>query len=86
MTVQTRRSFIQRAAMVLGATTFAGEAMAQVYYDERGRRLRGPYSEPVGAYAGRCRPMCAEDATPCDTPQQKAADGRCSSPTAGSVR
>lgn len=85
MTVQTRRSFILQAAIVLGAAAFAGEALAQVYYDERGRRLRGPYSEP-GPAAGRCRPMCAEDSTPCDTPQQKAADGRCSTPTAGSVR
>jgi hypothetical protein len=86
MTAQSRRSFLILSASALGAAAFAGEALAQVYYEERARR-RGPYSEPYGEpYAGRCRPMCAEDATPCDSPQQKAADGRCSSPTAGSVR
>jgi len=86
MTHSSRRSFIRMTAAALGAAVFAGEALAQVYYDERGRRVRGPYSEPAGPYAGRCRPMCTEDTTPCDTPQQKAADGRCSSPNAGSVR
>ena len=86
MTHSSRRSFIRMTAAALGATVFAGEALAQVYYDERGRRVRGPYSEPAGPYAGRCRPMCTEDTTPCDTPQQKAADGRCSSPNAGSIR
>ena len=86
LTVQTRRNFILQVAFVLGAATFAGEGLAQAYYDERGRRRPGPSSDAAGPSAGRCRPMCAEDATPCDTPQQKAADGRCVSPTAGSVR
>ncbi len=32
-----------------------------------------------------CRPMCAEDMSPCDPPVMKAREGRCSSPSAGFV-
>ena len=77
MTVQSRRSFLTLSASALGAAAFAGEALAQVYYEERvvRRRRRAPL----------CRPMCPQDMSPCDSPALKAADGRRSSPSAGFV-
>lgn len=89
MTLKSRRSFIVLSAAALGATVFAADALAQVY-DERAprRRRRRRYVEPddEGPAEVYCRPMCAEDLSPCDSPTQKAADGRCSSPTAGAIR
>ncbi len=85
----SRRSFLALGLSALGAAAFAGGAFAQVYYEDRPVRRRSrrrdlePDEGPYGAY---CQPMCAEDMSPCDSPSQKAADGRCSSPTAGSVR
>ena len=88
MSAHSRRSFLIFGACALGAASFAGEALAQAYYEPRaGRRRRGPYNESIDSpYAKACRPMCAMDSSPCDTPAQKAADGRCSSPTAGPAR
>ncbi|MCB1535336.1 MAG: hypothetical protein KDJ44_11585 [Rhodoblastus sp.] len=91
MTNQSRRSFLLLTATAIGATAFAADALAQVYYEERvrRRRRRRRYVEPDdddGPDEAYCQPMCAEDLSPCDSPTQKAADGRCSSPTAGSVR
>ena len=93
MTVQSRRSFLMVSASALGAVAFAGEALAQVYYEERvvRRRRRRPRYDPDdeiddGPDESYCRPMCAQDTSPCDSPAQKAADGRCSNPTGGSLR
>lgn len=90
MTIQSRRSFVFLTAATLGATIAATDALAQVYEERvRRRRRRRRYVEPDdddGPVEVYCQPMCAEDLSPCDSPTQKAADGRCSSPTAGSVR
>lgn len=86
MTVATRRSFLSLAAGALGAAGLAGEALAQVYREDRPvRRRQRRQREPEGDIE-YCQPMCAEDTSPCDSPTQKAVDGRCSSPTAGSFR
>ena len=42
--------------------------------------------ETARASAGVCRPMCAFDMTPCDPPEFKRADGRCSSPVIGGTQ
>lgn len=90
MTNRSRRAFLSLAASALGAAAFAGDALAQVYYEERvtrRRRRRRRYVEPDDDLDDvYCQPMCAQDTSPCDTPSQKAADGRCSSPAAGSLR
>lgn len=86
MTATRRRAFLLLAAGALGAAGFAAEAPAQVYYEDRPvRRRRRRQRDPEGDIE-YCQPMCAEDTSPCDSPTQKAADGRCSSPTAGSFR
>ena len=70
----------------LAATGFAAPASAQYY-----RYARPAYAPPT-YYSGAasngfyCRPLCPSDTTPCDPPEFKRADGRCSSPTAGGIR
>ncbi|HMN72122.1 MAG TPA: hypothetical protein PKA55_09685 [Rhodoblastus sp.] len=86
MTIESRRSFLVLAASALGAAALAGDASAQTYYEGRPVRRRRSVEPDDGPRRTYCRPMCAEDTTPCDSPAEKAVDGRCSSPTAGSVR
>ncbi len=74
-------------ALLSGATLalFASTASAQYYY-------RGPaiydaptpytvYSVPARGYY--CAKACTQDTSPCDPPEYKRTDSRCSSPTAG---
>lgn len=71
--------------LVLGAAmaTLASAAVAQPIYVERGAPMY--YAEGYGppAYApaygrgGLCQRWCPEDASPCDPPYFKIADGRC---------
>ncbi len=35
---------------------------------------------------GMCRPMCTFDVAPCDPPEFKRADGRCTSPVIGGTQ
>ena len=87
MTNPSRRSFLRLSAAALGAVAFAAETLAQATRDERmTRRRRGRADDGAyqPTYAGRCRPMCDNDTSPCDSPSEKAADGRCSNPT-GSI-
>ena len=88
MTDPSRRAILFLGASALGAVVFAGDAPAQVYYEDRVRpRRRRPRYEPDDELDdGSCQPMCAQDLSPCDSPAQKAADGRCSSPTGGALR
>lgn len=77
-----RRALALSAACLAGA--FCGVAVAQQADDSEG----APQSEreQVDPVTGKvCRPMCAEDMSPCDPPVMKARDGRCSSPSAGFV-
>ncbi|MCB1540294.1 MAG: hypothetical protein KDJ25_05400 [Rhodoblastus sp.] len=92
MMTETRRSLLMFAVTALGAAALASAAHAQVYYERAPRRRRRRRFEDDDdefddePFVGRCQPMCAQDTSPCDPPAQKAADGRCSSPTAGSLR
>ncbi len=81
--MQSRPAFLTMAAGALVAAACAGSALAQGTYDRRDPRARDGISQPEPARGPQCVPMCAEDSSPCDTPQQKAVDGRCASPTAG---
>ncbi|MCB1540295.1 MAG: hypothetical protein KDJ25_05405 [Rhodoblastus sp.] len=75
----------RRRALALSVACFAGAfcaaAMAQQADDGEGapQQDRDPVTGKV------CRPMCAEDMSPCDPPIMKARDGRCASPSAGFV-
>lgn len=48
------------------------------------RRLSGPDSDygwaPYARSARMCQPLCQWDMTPCDPPEFKRADGRCTNP------
>ena len=53
----------------------------------RSRRRRYRYEDEDDvmierAPRSRCTPLCANDTSPCDPPQMKASDGRCSNPVA----
>ncbi len=80
---KTRRALLA-IAMASLALALAGSAHAQ---DASDRDERSPPEErQVDPATGRvCRPLCAEDMSPCDPPAMKASEGRCSSPTAGMV-
>jgi hypothetical protein len=72
-------SFVTSAAV---AAAFATPASAQYY-------RRAPiYVEPAPPYVvpGRafyCQKLCPTDMSPCDPPEYKRADGRCTSPGTG---
>jgi len=77
-----RRGVPLFAAVALLAT-LAPPVSAQQRNDEAETQSDGRQIDPV---TGRvCRPLCAEDMSPCDPPTMKAREGRCSSPTAGFV-
>lgn len=73
------------AAMVCAVPSLAG---AQPYYRPYGPPAYAPY----GAYdQGRsvygaprvCQKLCSRDLSPCDPPEFKRADGRCTDPLGG---
>ena len=77
---------ISIAAISAAAITFAAPmASAQYYhrapviYAEPGYAAPAYYS-PRGFY---CVKECTQDTSPCDPPEFKRTDGRCTSPTAG---
>ena len=77
-----RRGLPLFAAVVLFAA-LAPPVSAQQRNEEAETQSDGRQIDPV---TGRvCRPLCAEDMSPCDPPTMKAREGRCSSPTAGFV-
>jgi len=79
----SRRTLL--ASCAAGATVaLAGGAFAQQGGEDRDNaRPDGGQVDPVTGKV--CRPMCAEDMSPCDPPAMKAREGRCSSPSAGFV-
>ena len=77
-----RRGLPLFAAVAL-LTALAPPVSAQQRNEEAETQSDGRQIDPV---TGRvCRPLCAEDMSPCDPPTMKAREGRCSSPTAGFV-
>ncbi len=50
------------------------------------KNVRAYETARVGIGPGVCRPMCTFDMTPCDPPEFKRADGRCTSPLVGGVQ
>jgi hypothetical protein len=83
------RPVLSRRGLFVAATgfvcvIFASAARAQRRADDSEAPLRD--NRQVDPVSGQvCRPMCAEDLSPCDPPTMKAREGRCSSPTAGFV-
>jgi hypothetical protein len=74
------RAALMLCAAAIGAL-FGQPAAAQ--YDRRAPVYRDPppYATPYGrAY---CQKLCALDMTPCDPPEFKRADGRCTNPVGG---
>ena len=74
---------VVRMLMVAVSLVVAGSAQAQQPGQSRGRQPdngRGSYSDPFfGRQNGQiCRRWCLEDRNPCDPPNFKVADGRCS--------
>lgn len=59
----------------------AGPAAAK----QKHRKAR-PVYETARISAGVCQPMCSFDMTPCDPPEYKRTDGRCSSPVVGGTQ
>ena len=81
--ISSRRKLLATCAAG-AAAVFAGGAFAQQDGDDRDNaRPDGGQIDPVTGKV--CRPMCAEDMSPCDPPVLKAREGRCSSPSAGFV-
>ena len=82
----TRRNLRMTAGAALLVTLIPaapGAAWAQQRGDEREPAQDAGQVDPVTGKV--CRPMCAEDMSPCDPPIMKAREGRCSSPSAGFV-
>ena len=74
------------ALAALAASALAApSASAQYYHTRRPAYVAPGYYAPVagGFY---CRPSCPQDTTPCDPPEFKRADGRCTNPASGGFR
>jgi len=67
--------------LLAAAAVAAGPAAARPKH----RKVVRTY-ENARPVAGVCQPMCTFDVTPCDPPEYKAADGRCSSPLVGGTQ
>ena len=70
------------AIVVLAAAALAAGPAAAKPKHRKGVRAYTP--APVAA--PYCQPMCTFDMTPCDPPEYKRADGRCSSPLVGGTQ
>ena len=78
---------IPLAILAAVAVTFLAPAASAQYY------RRGPaiYASPTSPYSGYAAPArgfycvreCVQDTSPCDPPEYKRTDGRCTSPLTG---
>jgi hypothetical protein len=74
------------ALAALAAFCFAAPASAQYYRYARPAYAPPAYYSGAAANGFYCMPMCQSDMTPCDPPEYKRTDGRCSNPTTGGIR
>lgn len=79
----SRRTLVTSLLAAAALAAGGGAAVAQIdaefeqigYRRRRHRRYR--------RYERTCRKACPNDMSPCDSPQAKAADGRCANPVGG---
>ncbi|MFV0281757.1 MAG: hypothetical protein ACK5JM_13485 [Rhodoblastus sp.] len=74
---------ILSTAIALGFV--AGFAVEPAAAGHKYRKYKRTYQQ-TERQNDRCRPWCTFDMTPCDPPQYKVADGRCTSPIYGGGR
>ena len=74
------------ALAAIAASIFsAAPASAQYYHYGRPAYAAPDYYAPArGEFV--CRKLCPSDVTPCDPPEFKRADGRCTNPASGGFR
>lgn len=76
----------KEAKMRLAIVVLAAVALAAGPAAAKPRKKNVRVYETPRASANVCRPMCTFDMTPCDPPEYKRADGRCSSPIVGGTQ
>lgn len=73
---------VSLAAATVLVTALSGPAMAQGYQPYRGF-FQNPFYDGrtgFGAQPAYCQKLCSADFSPCDPPEFKRADGRCTNP------
>ena len=72
-------------AALCAAAISVGAPIASAQYYYRGPAIYAEQGYSPYARAGRsyCIKECVQDTSPCDPPEYKRTDGRCTSPTAG---